>query len=312
MPDRLATIAANRRYSTDKLRQMRADLAANLQGADYCIVVTGSFGRHEAGPASDLDYFLIGPAADRLRAPHEQVRRLLTRHVDKPPADDGPFSAYVPSEELVHRIGLNADTNVITTRRLLFLLECEWLYNPAAKRRYFEGLIANYVNHTVTSGSLARFLINDVIRYYRTISVDFEIKTRGGQAKAWAPRRLKLVFSRKLLYFGGIVAAAETCGLDYLHKRQKLVDLLARPPIDRIDTVFGPRCHDALALYDLFLARMGDDRLRADLDAMGPEARNDPRLRELLDTGKRFSAELIALLTHRYPAHHPVHEALLM
>lgn len=162
------------------------------------MVVTGSYGRHEASDQSDLDYFIIGREAERSQAPHQQVADILGKMVTKKPAVNGPFSSYITAEELVNRIGLDGDTNSITTRRLLFLLECEWLYNEAGKRKFFDDLIANYVTSSVTRDSIARFLVNDVIRYYRTISVDFEIKTREGDAsKAWAPRRLKLVFRER-------------------------------------------------------------------------------------------------------------------
>ena len=160
--------------------------------------------------------------------------------------------------------------------------------------------------------ALARFLVNDVIRYYRTISVDFEVKTRDGRSKAWAPRRLKLVFSRKLLYFGGITAAAETAGLPVEEKRALLVALLQRPPLERLRHVFGAECAAAFGHYDAFLSAMGDQSFRSWLERAGPEDRSDPKLRGLLNLGKEFSQELIGLLRRRYPRDHPLHEALLM
>lgn len=307
-----ATILANQQFSARHLEDMRAALATHLHGSAFCVVVTGSFGRHEASSLSDLDYFLIGREADRNLAPYEAVGDILGDLVSKRPAIGGPFSAYVPAEELVNRIGLDGDTNSITTRRLLFLLECEWLYNEPAKRAFFDELVANYVRSNVTRDSIARFLVNDVIRYYRTISVDFEIKTREGNAKAWAPRRLKLVFSRKMLYFGGVIAAAETAGFDFEGKRTKLSELLQLPPITRLQTVFGDRALAALELYDHFLATLNDPEMRARLEKIDPNDRYHPELRQLLDDGKQFSRELIALLNHRYAPDHPIHEALLM
>lgn len=309
LPD---TIASNQAYTAARLDEMRSALANQLHGSAFCVVVTGSFGRHEASEQSDLDYFIIGREVDRDLAPHRDVSEILGSMVTKKAAVNGPFSSYVPAEELVNRIGLDGDTNSITTRRLLFLLECEWLYNEVGKRAFFDELIANYVTETVTRESIARFLVNDVIRYYRTISVDFEIKTREGHAKAWAPRRLKLVFSRKMLYFGGIIAAAETAGLDHVGKRAKLSQLLQLPPIDRLQAIFGPRCLSTLDLYDHFLAQLNDPDTRTQLEKIDPNDRHHPEMRALLDNGKQFSRELIALLNHRYAPDHPIHEALLM
>ncbi len=171
-----ATIATNQNYSAHRLAEMRDALAKRLHGDTFCVVVTGSYGRHEASDQSDLDYFIIGREAERRQAPHREVADILGKMVTKKPAVNGPFSSYITAEELVNRIGLDGDTNSITTRRLLFLLECEWLYNEAGKRKFFDDLIANYVTTTVTRESIARFLVNDVIRYYRTISVDLKSK----------------------------------------------------------------------------------------------------------------------------------------
>ncbi len=129
---------------------MRRALANHLRGDSFCVVVTGSYGRHEASDQSDLDYFIIGSEAERHQAPHHEVADILGKMVTKKPAVNGPFSSYVPAEELVNRIGLDGDTNSITTRRLLFLLECEWLYNEKGKRAFFDQLIANYVTTSVT------------------------------------------------------------------------------------------------------------------------------------------------------------------
>jgi len=46
----------------------------------------------------------------------------------------------------------------------------------------------------------SRFLLHDLIRYYRTICVDFEYKTYEN-GKPWGDRNIKIQFSRKFLYF---------------------------------------------------------------------------------------------------------------
>ena len=304
-------IAANQAFSARRLNRLRHCLDQGLGKEDrFTVVVTGSLGRHEANPGSDLDYFIIGAEADRNAAIAYNIPGLLESGRCRQPAADGPFEAFVSTEELIGRIGLDGDTNAITTRRLLFLLECEHLFNEALKRRLVSELIAHYVHDSVPTGALARFLINDVIRYYRTISVDFEVKIRSG--RAWAPRRLKLIFSRKLLYFGGITAAAETAGLPVRQKRARLTALLQKPPLQRLHHVFKDQCTSAFSHYDAFLNAMGDPSFRSWLEQAGPEDRADPKLRGLLDLGKAFSEELIGLLHRRYPPDHPLHDALLM
>ena len=304
-------IEANQAFSAQRLTHLRQCLDHGLGEDDrFTVVVTGSLGRHEASPGSDVDYFIIGAEADRQAVAALNIPGLLERHHCLRPTAGGPFEAFVSVEELIGQIGLDGDTNAITTRRLLFLLECEHLFNGALKQRLFCELIAHYVHDSVPASALARFLVNDVIRYYRTISVDFEVKIRGG--RAWAPRRLKLVFSRKLLYFGGITAAAETAGLPVQEKRTLLVELLQRPPLERLRHVFGADCEAAFGHYDAFLSAMGDSSFRSWLEKAESQDRSDPKLRGLLNLGKAFSEELIGLLRRRYPQDHPLHDALLM
>ena len=52
------------------------------------------------------------------------------------------------------------------------------------------------------------FLLNDVIRYWRTICIDLEHKVRADN-KARDIRLIKLRFSRMLLYASGVLAIGE-------------------------------------------------------------------------------------------------------
>ena len=60
-------------------------------------------------------------------------------------------------------------------------------------------ILERYVANEIADHQLALFLLNDIIRYYRTVAVDYEFKTiENEDPKPWALRNIKLVFSRKL------------------------------------------------------------------------------------------------------------------
>ena len=109
---------------------------------------------------------------------------------------------------------------------MLFLLEGEWGFNQEAFEKLRSDLISAYVSDTLDDDKLALYLLNDIIRYWRTICVDFEYKTSDG-TKPRAIRLAKLRVSRMLLCFAGFVAVAEAVDMTAKQKRDRLVSLFS-------------------------------------------------------------------------------------
>ena len=305
-------IATARSYSDRKLAALRAVVGAAVpEGA--VVVACGSFARREACAASDLDYFAIARDAavdgDADWAPG--LRDALAGIVPVEPARGGPFAAVERLPEMVRNLGGQDDTNQRLTRRMLFLLEGEPLSEAQGFRAARRELLERYIAARVGDGMLPLFLLNDLIRYYRTIAVDYEFKTAEAD-KPWGLRNLKLVFSRKLLYASGLFSIAETRDGPATAKIERLEERLALPPLERVAAICGRAAADpVLARYDHFLDRLARPGIRRHLERLTWRERDDPVFRDLKDAGYAFTRDLQVLFEDTFAADHPIRRAIV-
>jgi predicted nucleotidyltransferase len=307
-----SAIAEAKRYTDEKINLLRNQLPSLIKSESVAIVVVGSFGRKEASDLSDLDFFFIKDRDDyRPDAEIEAFRRLFGELGIRTPSKDGAFNSEIElCSEMSRNIGGFEDKSEKLTRRLLFLLEGDWLYNERLYTKALDQLIAHYVRESITEHQLCRFLLNDLIRYYRTICVDFECKTYE-HGKPWGDRNIKLQFSRKLLYFSGILVVAETVQQNWQTKREILKTFLRLTPIERLKRICGPQAEKALEIYDDFLKQMSSSEVRDMLTAT-TEDRNkqSPEFKTFKNKGHQFTSELSRLLSATYDVSHPIHMAI--
>ncbi len=125
----------------------------------------------------------------------------------------------VGSHDLVHNIGGEDDLNSNTTRRVLLLLESLPVGNREAYDRVRRQVLRRYLEddrgltHAGGDIRIPRFLLNDLTRYWHTVTVDFVYKQRAENDKKWALRNAKLRMSRKLTFAAGL-AVVFFCHLD--------------------------------------------------------------------------------------------------
>lgn len=307
-----AAIAKARTYSDGRLGELRA-LVGPVVPPEAVVVACGSFARREACTASDLDYFIVrrddGDAAEPPWA--AGLHATLKGAVPVEAARGGPFAAIERLPDMVRNMGGQDDTNQRLTRRMLFLLEGEPLSDAAGFRAARRILLERYIAARVGDGMLPLFLLNDLIRYYRTIAVDYEYKT-GEADKPWALRNLKLVFSRKLLYASGLFALGATRDGPAAAKVDRLEALLGLTPLDRMAALCGA---DAVAsvldAYDHFLARLAEPGVRRHLEHLPRRERGDPVFRDLKDAGGDFTRDLAALFETTFDRDHPIRRAIV-
>jgi hypothetical protein len=214
---------------------------------------------------------------------------------------------------MLRNIGGEGDDNQKITRRMLFLLEGEWLFNEKGLRSVRRQILERYIGVGMTDHQLALFLLNDIIRYYRTIAVDYEFKTAEGESpKPWGIRNIKLVFSRKLLYASGLFSVAMTADRARDQKIELLENLFDLPAIERMISICGlPKMEAVLSSYNHFLGRLEDPEVRDRLKGLGKDERDDPLFRELKNEGHHFTRELLKLFENTFDSTHPIRRAVV-
>lgn len=220
------------RFSYEKVCELRSEIALLGLPRTLSVVTTGSFGRREAHELSDIDYYILVDnrgmviSQDYIYSVKDTIDGIV-RRVGKRPSEGGAFGGFESIEEMLINIGGSKDDNDKITRRILLLLEGDWLFNEELFIKTRRRLLHRYIGNSIKKENIARFLLNDIIRYYRTICVDFEYKTFEAR-KDWGTRNIKLVYSRKMLYISGIVCVAETA--DQEDKISVVENLIKEPP----------------------------------------------------------------------------------
>lgn len=261
----------------------------------------GSWGRGEVTRSSDDDFMLLVHGAERSGSEVEPSVEGIAREFDSSPGAQGIFGVPVFSERLVQDIGLEEDDNSNFTRRLLLMLESVPVTGSDAYRAVRKEVLDRYLDESVKAYRPPRFFLNDVVRYWRTICVDFAGKEHEGPAK-WGLRNAKLRTSRKILFAGGLLPVLECARFDLSEIRDYLERQLNMVPTDRIAESFlvhaaiepGARTFGA---YDEFVGRMDDPEFREDLaGVVRDNADGSAAFTDVQRLGKELQGGLLALL----------------
>lgn len=311
----MEALAEAKRLSEARLSELRSNLSS-IVPSDQLVVTCGSYARRDATAASDLDFYsvLMGASSEAEPPWFAGVEKAVLAVVGKLPSRDGVFAAHLQESQLLKSYGGKRDSNARITRRMLYLLEGEYLTNEAEFKRLRRRIIERYVGNTRSDHQLAFYLLNDIVRYWRTMAVDYADKTYGSRKKKpWAIRNAKLVFSRKLIYASGLFSVALTADRREPEKVEILERLFSMTPIERIQYVCGePASRRLLELYDYFLGQLAQPAVRAHLETLKQSQKaDDPIFRDIKNEGHYFSRELMGLLHKTFHASHPIHMAVI-
>lgn len=292
---------------------------------DTSIVVFGSVARREVTSGSDLDWVLLldGQAVPEHKDQERKIAHVLTEEKLLSPGQSGVFGKMVGSHDLVHNIGGEDDLNSNTTRRVLLLLESCAVGNAEAYDRVRRQIIRRYLHddlgltHAGAETRIPRFLLNDLTRYWRTVTVDFVYKQRGAGDAKWALRNAKLRMSRKLLFAAGLLhvfschlsRAAEQARTQLREARDVsllasyLHDRLTLPPLEAVATACVERSLSPGTVravfdnYDRFLRFLDDPdkRLALSTAALTGSFRESPVWTEVRELSRPFHDGLVNL-----------------
>ena len=317
-------------FSSQQIEILR-DRLVDVSPQSTTVVTCGSYARREASRSSDLDFFVIktnGSITERTegdwRDPEREtwvreekdwlndVHDAIAEVVIIEPSEDGAFAQTETVDAIIHNIGGAHDTNAKFSRRILLLLEGEWLTNGSLFVDIRKKLLERYVSDSMSDHQLALFLLNDIIRYYRTVCIDYEFKTAEAD-KPWGIRNIKLIFSRKLMYASGVFSVACTVDRTYYKKREILEELFSLPVLQRMVKICGEQSMNGVTqCYEYFLSKFEDTEVRERLKAITPEKRkDDPLFRELKNEGHNFTRELLKLFERTFDTTHPIRRAIL-
>jgi hypothetical protein len=313
-----------RAYSEQRLIDLEARLAPlfpALEEHPLCVYATGSYGRREAWSGSDIDlFFLYDGSDDTQRFPWTTFVRLSARLIDAietmgfPPfSGDGRYLEvlYVHEMELVLGSPRDDSLNAFTARMLL-LLESKLLHDQALYDRLLARIVGfyyrDYADHM--DDFFPGFLINDILRFWRTLTLNYEHNRRGladltgpeldhRKAKS-ALKNYKLKFSRLATCFSMIAnLGAEVVPV----QPETVLTLCHMAPAERFDRLRGRGKQaddivtELMSLYDGFLefSQRDEDLVLADLADHG-------RRDHALDEAARYGDLIYALLVDVLPA----------
>jgi predicted nucleotidyltransferase len=300
-------------------------LLDGLSSTDAAIVVFGSLARDE-WTKSDVDWTLLidGQADPEHLHIAQEVAARLEKEGFAPPGKSGIFGSMTFSHDLVQKIGGREDTNENTTRRVLLFQESKTFGKPDAYTRTLKHIFSRYLkdDRGLRYGSLPykvpRILVNDIVRYWRTVTVDFVDKQRGHAGHGWGLRNAKLRMSRKLIFATGMLSCF-SCEIlsssevrEDLEKNHSTIAMeehlrtfVQRTPLEILATFLLElkiKPETALKLfssYDSFLAILDDADKRERLKKLSlEEIATDSVFSEIRSLSRVFQEGLTALFFH--------------
>lgn len=237
------------------------------------VVVSGSLGRMELLPHSDLDAIVVlndsvDLHTDVAMTAYESVISQLQPLGLALPEQEGIFTTPTSRGRLCDPadLGVIDEDLRVFGKRIQLLLDCQPVFGDKAFETLIDAVLRRYGSGDVIHDPSQEwsYLIHDLSRYFRSLAVNTFWRRRDSP-QAWRLRNLKLAHSRRLLYAGLMLMLGE-CSIERRDKFRWLRPRLTLTPMERIGIVYesygDDRFDKILSCYDVFLSCMQDLRFR--------------------------------------------------
>lgn len=236
----------------DQLKRAISGLASPIQLPALTIFTVGSYGRLEASEHSDIDlFFVYGQSEDSKEQRRTNELRLFGRLIDAVEelgfpklSNDAQYLQSHETKKVLKHLGSAIDDsrNYFTTRMLL-LLESKPLYGDDSYDNVMRAMVESYYRDFPTHEENFRpwFLLNDIMRFWKTLLLNYEHKrNRGGDPADPKPRtkNFKLKYSRATTCFATICAVGATRGSV---GQNELLEIMTATPRERLIKVATER-----------------------------------------------------------------------
>ena len=214
------------------------------------IFVAGSYARNEASEHSDIDlFFVLDGKLDDIDGPNIKTLRLFSKIVEIADklslpkfSNDGQYLTIIEKPMILNEMGSPQDDHLnYFTARMLMILESKCVYGENHHENILRDLIGAYLKDYPDHPKdfLPTFLVNDIIRFWKTLCLNYENKRNqpindAEKRISQKLKNLKLKFSRMLTCYASI------CYVVSLNNPMGTNDLVAMadlPPLERLRTV---------------------------------------------------------------------------
>jgi predicted nucleotidyltransferase len=243
-------LVAKQINSSERLENLRTALASIGELThlpSLTVFVAGSYARKEASIHSDIDlFFVYDGSLTTITNPNIKKLRAFSKIIEEADrlnfpsfSNDGEFLRIIESSDMLKELGGRNDDHLnFFTARMLMLLESVPIHQSHTYdhvlREIVDAYFRDYSHHP--KDFRPTFLINDIIRFWKTLCLNYENKrnqpeedrTRKIKQKI---KNFKLKFSRMLTCYGSVAAIIN---LPTQSGPDEIVKLVSRTPLERL------------------------------------------------------------------------------